>query len=72
MTYRPSAKALRLAVVLRQAQWEIDDAAYKLPMGIYLPSHCTQLATAMDDVAKVLRDYAESPADHIPLPGDSI
>lgn len=61
MTYRPSEKALRLAVALRNAQWEIDDAAYKLPMGIYLGSHCAQLATALEQVVRALRDYADSP-----------
>lgn len=45
----------QLAVLLRQAQWALDDAAHELPAGRTTPGRRAGLAETLEALAVVLR-----------------
>lgn len=47
----------QLAVLLRKAQWMLDDAAHEIGCGRLSSSDRDQLAAALDELAGALRDY---------------
>jgi immunity protein Imm1 of predicted polymorphic toxin system len=51
----PSADGARLAVVLRSAQWTLDDLAHDLPAGRCTPQRLRELATVLEQLAVALR-----------------
>lgn len=57
----------QLAVLLRQAQWALDDAAHDLPVGRATGGQREQLAATLETLALVLRapvpDHAGHPND---------
>ncbi|MGH3908529.1 MAG: hypothetical protein ACRDTE_30735 [Pseudonocardiaceae bacterium] len=61
----------QLAVLLRQAQWALDDAAHDLPAGRTTPQHRVELAGRLEALALVLRASTPDGAEHsIGEPGD--
>ncbi|MGH3657521.1 MAG: hypothetical protein ACRDUA_12765, partial [Micromonosporaceae bacterium] len=65
----------QLAVLLRQAQWALDDAAHDVPAGRTTPQHRVELAGRLEALAVVLRastpDGGEHPAAlEVPPSGD--
>lgn len=63
----------RLAVVLRTAQWELDEVAFALPGGQVIDEQRTQLADTLVNLARLLRapllggttaESAAAPAGH--------
>ena len=64
-----SAEDSKLAVVLRKAQWLLDDAAYYLPQGRCSAEDRDLLATTLDQLAALVReqdvpDLVIEQADH--------
>lgn len=53
---RPMCSAANLAVVLREAQWELDRVAYRLPRGEVSSVERHQLAGMLTELADQLRD----------------
>lgn len=53
----------KLAVILRKAQWLLDDAAYYLPRGNYNQRERDSLAATLDQLAGLIREQAPAPAD---------
>lgn len=49
----------QLAIVARRLQWELDEAAYALPKGLYNTARYLELAVALEVVAEMLRAQAE-------------
>lgn len=47
-----------LAVLVRQTQWLLDDAARDLPAGRYSPEKAAELAGILEDLAAVVRQHA--------------
>ncbi|GAA2340663.1 hypothetical protein GCM10009854_16380 [Saccharopolyspora halophila] len=47
----------RLAVALRQAQWDMDDVAFNLPEGRVTPVEREKLADALVRLAEQLRGW---------------
>ncbi|GAB2755628.1 hypothetical protein GCM10027174_34230 [Salinifilum aidingensis] len=45
----------RLAIVLRSAQWDIDEAAFRMPRGEVTAEECYRLAHGLEEVARQLR-----------------
>ncbi len=45
-----------LAVLLRKAQWLLDDAAHYLPEGQYSAEDRELLATTLDELAALIRE----------------
>lgn len=58
----------QLTVLLRQAQWALDDAAHDLPAGRVPSQRRVELAGTLDALAVVLRASVAGDADH---PGES-
>ena len=54
---RPMCRSANFAVVLREAQWELDRVAFRLPRGEVSRSERHKLADALAELAEVLRDY---------------
>lgn len=48
----------KLAVVLRKAQWLLDDAAHYLPQGTYDQQERDALAATLDQLAELIREQA--------------
>ncbi|QIZ37869.1 hypothetical protein [Saccharopolyspora sp. ASAGF58] len=56
---QPAAKSSddsKLAVILRKAQWLLDDAAYYLPQGRCIAEDREILATTLDQLAALVRE----------------
>ncbi|WP_141921332.1 hypothetical protein [Halopolyspora algeriensis] len=53
-----TSRAARLAVLLRRAQWELDDVAHALPEGRVSGAQCRTLAEGLEQLAGALRDHA--------------
>lgn len=51
----PSVHGAELAVVLRAAQWSLDDLAHDLPAGRATPERLLDLATVLEQLAELLR-----------------
>lgn len=51
----PSSDGAKLAVVLRSAQWTLDDLAHDLPAGRCTPQRLRDLATVLEQLATALR-----------------
>ena len=45
----------QLAVLLRQAQWTLDDVAHDLPAGRVTPEACEELATMLEALVMAIR-----------------
>ncbi|RCW40215.1 hypothetical protein DFQ14_11296 [Halopolyspora algeriensis] len=68
-----------LAVLLRKAQWMLDDAAFAVGGGRCAPEQRRVLASALDELSTALRETATEHENHgepgtghssgIPLPG---
>ena len=50
-----------VAVILRRAQWLLDDAADHINQGRCGKAEYAELATTLDDLAKMMRERAEVP-----------
>ncbi|QUG99895.1 hypothetical protein HUO13_02925 [Saccharopolyspora erythraea] len=50
-----------LVVVLRQAQWLLDDAAHDIPGDRYSPQQSEELANTLDKLAEHVRHRAGLP-----------
>ncbi|SFS54252.1 hypothetical protein SAMN05660874_01664 [Saccharopolyspora flava] len=50
-------RSAKFAVVLREAQWELDRVAFRLPRGEVSRAERHRLADALIELADVLRDY---------------
>lgn len=50
-----TSRGARLGVVLRQAQWEIDQIAFRMPRGEVSAEECYELAHGLEEVARELR-----------------
>jgi hypothetical protein len=46
-----------LAVVLRQTQWLLADAARDVPAGRFTPERAEELAAILDDLASLVRKH---------------
>lgn len=53
----------RLAVLLRQAQWELDDVAHTLPANSCSPEACEHLAALLIELAGAVRAHSRPTAD---------
>ncbi|MDI2032564.1 hypothetical protein QFW96_28350 [Saccharopolyspora sp. TS4A08] len=53
---RPMCRSASFAVVLREAQWELDRVAFRLPRGEVSRAERHRLADALIELAEVLRD----------------
>lgn len=51
----PSNDGAKLAVVLRSAQWTLDDLAHDLPAGRCTPQRLRDLAAVLEQLATALR-----------------
>ena len=66
---RPAAPAVtdsQLAVLLRQAQWTLDEAAHHFPAGRGTPQRREELAGTLEALAAIVR--ASVPVDPRPTP----
>lgn len=45
----------QLAVLMRKAQWMLDDAAFSIGGGRYSSTEAAELTTALDELAQALR-----------------
>ena len=54
---RPMCRSANFAVVLREAQWELDRVAFRLPRGEVSRSERRRLADVLTELADHLRDY---------------
>jgi hypothetical protein len=54
---RPMCRSANFAVVLRVAQWELDQVAFRLPSGEVSRSERHRLADVLTELADHLRDY---------------
>ncbi|SFT09586.1 hypothetical protein [Saccharopolyspora flava] len=52
----PAPEDSKLAVLLRKAQWLLDDAAYYLPQGTYDQRERDALASTLDQLAGLIRE----------------
>lgn len=57
----------QLAVLLRTAQWAMDDLAYDLGAERATPERMREMADALEKVTIILRQRADS---SVPAPGD--
>ncbi|SEG83232.1 hypothetical protein SAMN02982929_04221 [Saccharopolyspora kobensis] len=55
-----SAEAVALAVLLRRAQWLLDDLAYRIVGGRFDAGELTDTADALDELAVLLKEKALS------------
>lgn len=55
-----SADTTRLAVVLRSTQWLLDDLAHEVGSGSLNSAELARTATALDEVAALLRDLSRN------------
>ena len=54
---RPMCRSAHVAVVLREAQWELDRVAFRLPRGEVSRDERHRLADTLAELAEVLREY---------------
>lgn len=54
---QPAATRTKLAVLMREAQWTLDDIAHRLPEQRVTAAECTELADGLADLATSLRGY---------------
>ncbi|WP_372495432.1 hypothetical protein [Saccharopolyspora soli] len=54
---RRLSDAAQLAIVLRQAQWDIDNLAFELPTDQAGTAECRKLADELTELATLLRRY---------------
>ena len=59
----------QLAVLLRQTQWALDDAAHDFPAGRITPRRREELAGTLEALAAIVRASAPDGGD-VPDPGD--
>lgn len=52
----PMCRSANFAVVLREAQWELDRVAFRLPRGEVSRTERRRLADALIELAEQLRD----------------
>lgn len=55
-----SADTTRLAVLLRSTQWMLDDLAHEVGSGALNSTDLATTATALDEVATLLRDLSRT------------
>ena len=54
-----SSRATALAVLLRKAEWMLDEAAFEVGGGRYSDQQRRELATALDELSAALRESTD-------------
>lgn len=56
---------VRIGVLMRKAQWLLDDGAYYIMRNELGSEDYTRVADTLDELSALLRTQAERPGDHV-------